>query len=1221
MKKIYALVIHFVVLLISSNVSAQNLQWAWSKSYGNTGDDRGQKIAVDSRNGVYTFGTFTSSNLNIGSFSLTNNGGTDLFLCKHDTLGNLIWARSFGSTGADSIGPITADRSGDIIISGCFSNTISIGSYNFTSGGGKNIFVAKLNNAGNVIWAKHFLSPGEANSSALTTDTENSIIVGGNYKADISFGSTILTATNTSNLFYIKLDNAGNVVWAKKNSGDLRYSFTNVEILTDNRIIFLGRAYPTGWINFGPGGSGFNYFTVTYPSVFFVKLNTDGDFIMQKGTVQLQGSLSDPVISKLGNYSDIITAGSHLFLSGTTSSLYYFCDSNLIRRTSLTSTPVTNTSISSLATELAYSKKRLFFTGYSYGVTGYGNGFGVTNATGTQRYIYILEKDTAGVSKNLIYSTPNINSSIYYSSAIDTFTNTLYSTGNITSNAPCILNEDTLNGNGGNDILISKISINNYYFTMRDSSTCQGEPIGIGLNADPSFGQGPYTYSWTPTAGLSDPNAVRTYANPSATTAYTLQITDALGSSVTKSLTITVNPLPSTVPVITASGPLSFCLGNSVILTSSPATKYKWSNGATTQSITVTASGTYSVQVADGICFGPSSDPANVTVTGSPRPTITTSGPTNICSGSSVTLVSSAASGNIWSNGATTQSITVNTTGIYTVQIADGGCLSEMSEPINVTVMTPPAAPTITTSGTTNICTGSSVTLTSSATSGNIWSNGASTQSITVSASGLFSVQFFNGTCYSQYSQPVAVVVNPVPDAPAITANGPLNFCEGNSVTLTSSITSGNTWSNGATTQSITVDASGTYSVTTFNGTCTSLPSNPVTIQVTALPPQPTITASGPLSFCEGNSITLTSSATSGNIWSNSANTQSITVNTSGIYSVAVSNGTCTSLSSTPVTVQVNPLPAIPTITASGTTTFCEGNNVTLTASPAASYLWSNGATSQNITVGTSGTYSVIVSNGTCASLSSGTITVQANPLPVAPAITASGPLSLCEGNSITLSSSSATGNLWSNGATTQSIIVSVSGTYSVTSTNPQGCTSPSSVAQSVVVNALPAVPVITQNGNLLNSSSSSGNQWYLNGGIIPGATAATYLYTTPGDYSVTVTNADGCQSSSQPVTTSRISNTMAILSNGDVFFHQVSPNPVNGINGRLDYQLQSAARVSIVLINSSGTAVSTLQPLRNQPAGHYTVPINTANLTTGKYYIIYRINSDKITDGLIINR
>ena len=142
--------------------------------------------------------------------------------------------------------------------------------------------------------------------------------------------------------------------------------------------------------------------------------------------------------------------------------------------------------------------------------------------------------------------------------------------------------------------------------------------------------------------------------------AYTAAVTAVSGYTVVASTNVRDKGLPET-PTIKADGPTTFCNGGSVTLTSSEGYTYLWSTGATTQSITVTTSGSYTVQVTDAIGNQSAvSEKVEVTVNALPAtPTITASGPTTFCAGGSVTLTSSAGSSYLWSNGATTSSILV----------------------------------------------------------------------------------------------------------------------------------------------------------------------------------------------------------------------------------------------------------------------------------------------------------------------------------------------------------------------------------------------------------------------------------------------------------------------------------------------------------------------------------------------------------------------------------
>src|SRR5664280_1617653 len=453
-------------------------------------------------------------------------------------------------------------------------------------------------------------------------------------------------------------------------------------------------------------------------------------------------------------------------------------------------------------------------------------------------------------------------------------------------------------------------------------------------------------------------------------------------------------------------------------------------------------------------------------------PTITAGGPTTFCAGGNVNLTSSPGTTYLWSNGATTQSINITASGSYTVQVTNAsGCMSAASAATVVTVNALPVTPTITAGGPTTFCNGSSITLTSSAEASYLWSNGASTQSINITASGSYTVKVTNASgCQSAASTVTVVTVNALPITPTITADGPTTFCTGGNVTLTSSAESSYLWSNGATTPSINITASGSYTVQVTNASgCQSAASTVTVVTVNALPITPTITASGPTTFCDGGSVTLSSSAGSNYLWSNGATTASINIATSGSYTVQVASASgCQSALSAAIPVTVNAVPVTPTITASGATTFCDGSSATLTSSPEAIYLWSNGATTQGINITTAGSYIVQVTSASgCQSAASVATIITVNALPLTPTITAESPTTFCDGDTVTLTSSTGMDYLWSSGATTQSVDIINAGSYTVQISNVSGCQSAPSLATVVTVNALP-VTTASNNGCLL---------------------------------------------------------------------------------------------------------------------------------------------------------
>ncbi len=670
---------------------------------------------------------------------------------------------------------------------------------------------------------------------------------------------------------------------------------------------------------------------------------------------------------------------------------------------------------------------------------------------------------------------------------------------------------------GATSINYLPTQLGNYFVRATSTITgCQGNSSITSLSSTPTItatgsttlcsGQSVTLSSNFTTGNLWSNGATTQSITVTQSGNYSVTVTN--GSCSATSNVIVVNGAPT----ISAGGPTTFCSGGSVTLTSSSATGNTWSTGATTQSISVSQSGSYSVNIFNGSCSA-TSNTITITVSSIPStPTISASGPTTFCSGGSLTLTSSSATGNTWSTGATTQSITVTQGGNYTVSVSNGSC-SAASNATSVVVNSTPATPTISASGPTTFCSGGSLTLTSSSATGNTWSTGAISQSIIVNQSGNYTVSVSNGNC-SSTSIVKSVTVNPVPATPTISTSGPTTFCSGGSATLTSSSSTGNTWSTGATTQSITVTQGGNYTVSVSNGSC-SAASNATSVVVNSTPATPTISASGPTTFCSGGSLTLTSSSATGNTWSTGAISQSIIVNQSGNYTVSVSNGNCSSTSNM-TTVTVNPIPATPTISASGPTTFCSGGSVILTSSISTGNTWSTGATTQSITVTQSGNYTVSVSNGNCSN-SSAVTQINVNPIPNS-TINASGPTTFCSGGSVTLTSTSSSGNTWSTGVTTQSIIVNQSGSYQLTVSDGQ-CSS-TSIPLNVIVNSIPNTPVISSIGNttfcqgdsvLLASSYFTGNTWS-NGQIVN-----SIYVTQSGFYTVQYIDNNGCLSTSNP--------------------------------------------------------------------------------------------------------
>jgi hypothetical protein len=295
---------------------------------------------------------------------------------------------------------------------------------------------------------------------------------------------------------------------------------------------------------------------------------------------------------------------------------------------------------------------------------------------------------------------------------------------------------------------------------------------------------------------------------------------------------------------------------------------------------------------------------------------------------------------------------------------------------------------------------------------------------------------------------------------------------------------------------------------------------------------------------------------------------------------------------------------AAPIITPSGAISFCQGGNVTLDAGTGyTTYSWSNGETTQTISVTSSDSYSVTITIGNGCLASSSITTVLVNPLPGAPIITPGGTTTFCEGGSVILDAGAGYSTYsWNNGGTSQTIIVTSSNSYAVAITDGNGC-SASSAITAVTVNPLPAQPIITQNGNILTSNYTTGNQWHFNDNILTGDTLQNLTITQVGNYRVTVTDANGCTSSSATLIIISTDLRSDFSSVEELDALSVYPNPNNG-SFTLKFNLPNIP-LKITILNLLGEQIYFANTTNN--TGEFTInlPIdNTGVVSQGIYFV-----------------
>ena len=632
--------------------------------------------------------------------------------------------------------------------------------------------------------------------------------------------------------------------------------------------------------------------------------------------------------------------------------------------------------------------------------------------------------------ETVILSAVNCNGTVIWSTGATGASINVTPTANTVYTARCQVGLTTCLSPVSNSLSISLGAIAAPLITLGTSSVCVGQ--SVTLTATNCTG----TVTWSTGATGSSIIVVATATEVSYTAVCKVGTCNSVVSIPAK--IIGSNTLAA--PVISASKTV-VCVNEPITLTATGCTAgtVTWSNNQTGATITVTpaAAVTFTATCVSNFCSSPVSNAINVSInTTAPTPTITSTKDA-ICGGESITLTVAGCSGIIlWSTTATTASITVTPTAntTYTATCTVGTCSGIATKAITVGGIG--QTPTIT-SNKTAVCIGDTATLTAANCTGTVtWTQGTAT---TILSTGLVykalpvTNTIYRATCTSAAGcagfATITVTANAAPAAPIVTA-GASTICAGDSVNLTASNCTGVvTWSTNAQGSSLKVKPTVTTNYTatcTING-CASPKSTVLTLNVATKVPTISATAEN---ICLGDSSTLTAANCTGGtlLWSTSATTASIKVKptASTTFTVTCTVGSCSATASKLIFIGQKP---VVTAAKNG---LCLGDSTVLTATACLGTVkWTLGtattslgsALTLNVKPTTTGQYTVTCTTA-AGCTGSGVLTVNVNPRPTAPLISAN-ITSICIGDSATLTSNACAGTVqWSNNATGLSIKV-----------------------------------------------------------------------------------------------------------------------------------------------------------------------------------------------------
>lgn len=689
--------IHILYIILFSEVSTYSQNFQWAKGFSSNDNAIGLSICMDDAGYVYSVGTYVNySTLDIGGVVLTGGNG---YISKHDSLGNLVWAKSYQS----EIRSIYF-YDGNLYIGGSIPVSSDYAAY-----------FAKVDTSGNIIWSRTSttVSSNVRWVNCISVDNMGNIYISGSYSGSISFGSVSLpTVSSGSKLFFVKYDASGAPIWGVQAGGTI--SIVNDMTIDSNGNVFLIGEF-SGTATFGAysitqysGDSTYDSYLAKYDgtgtcswvkafkgsgrqfaprssvdasdNVYFVGFTTGGGDVNISGVVLPYDSnkvsfygkyLNDGTLSwvkQIGGQAGAIHINppDSVYIGGSMYQYGFFDDITL------------DTKIYSKKSFIAKTNTGGEFS-WVYNSQATGNTYTNTNSR--------LLRDIVSTSTGDVFGTGFFVDTTYFDSLYRIITP-------YASNAnPFVfkLNDFIQQFKSSNASLCPD---SNFYVTYKPGTTFNG---GNSFTLQLSDENGDFTNAINLSFTLSATNDTLYSQIPDPITPsnnYKVRMLSSSPHAISLALNLIINDVP--IAEITYSGATSFCLGQTLQLNAlnKPGFTYQWKrngtniSGATNTSYTVNQSGDYTVAVST-VCETVVSDPVSITV--HPLPTVTLSNfPVACTNGGLYQFVEGSPSGGTYSGNGVSNGYfdpTAVTLGNQTITYTytDGnGCTNSASKSIKV---------------------------------------------------------------------------------------------------------------------------------------------------------------------------------------------------------------------------------------------------------------------------------------------------------------------------------------------------------------------------------------------------------------------------------------------------------------------------------------------------------------------------------------------------------
>jgi hypothetical protein len=258
----------------------------WTRTPVGNQNDAINCISTGGGGNAVVTGFYTSAKLIVGVDTLVNYHALtmDIFVAKYDGNGNVLWAHTIGGDDIDAGDAVTVDASGNIYVTGIYySASLTFGAITIHNAvpGNSDIFLVKYDPSGNVIWAKTFGGSDNDGGSALATDNQGHLWMAGVYRSNnFTVASATLPYQGSNDAFLMKLDTTGTASWAKGITGD-QYEFAYGLAVNADGNAWITGSFQSATASFG--GTSLNNFKAGLYDVYLAKYDASGGLSWAKG--------------------------------------------------------------------------------------------------------------------------------------------------------------------------------------------------------------------------------------------------------------------------------------------------------------------------------------------------------------------------------------------------------------------------------------------------------------------------------------------------------------------------------------------------------------------------------------------------------------------------------------------------------------------------------------------------------------------------------------------------------------------------------------------------------------------------------------------------------------------------------------------------------------------------------------------------------------------------